>query len=245
MQPDDPRLVAAARHALHDEELIAAFAVDGEAAEDALRAQTLIERCTTCRDLHADLVAIGSTIRATGSAESIGALRYAPRDFQLSASDAVRLRGGNVLQRVGARLRDGVATFGRPVGASLATLGVIGLLVGTMALAPLGGPAAMTMEDAGAGGAAPGATFVLSGGNQALSSPPGDRAALEPAASGRDSGGNGVATLDDGRPGPAPLMLLFAGSIAVLVFGAGLLLVNARGRQRAAARATTRTGTRT
>src|SRR5215213_1471313 len=177
MQPDDPRLVAAARHALHDEELIAGYAVDGEAAEDPARARTLIERCTTCRDLHADLVAIGSTLVAAGSADAVAAAGPAPRDFRLSASDAVRLRGGNAVQRWAARFLDGLATFGRPVGAAFAALGVVGLLVGSIGLGQLdiaglgAGPAA--------GGGGPGATFETAG-SQAAQSPTTDRTAEGP-----------------------------------------------------------------
>ena len=231
-------MVAAARHALHDEELIAAFAVDGDAAEDAARARTLIERCVTCRELHADVVAISSTIRAAGTAEAVGAVRPAPRDYRLTASDAVRLRGGNALQRVAARLSDAIPTFGRPIGASLATLGVVGLLVGTMALAPLGSPASMPIEGASGGALGPAAeaTFDLTDGNGQLSTPPGDRSGIEPLGSSRDGGGTDAVTFDDGRPGPAPLALLFAGSIALLVLGVALLLVGTRRRRRATVR---------
>lgn len=259
MEQDDPRLVAAARHALHDEELVAAFAVDGEAAEDPPRARALIERCVTCRDLHADLVAIGSTIRAAGTAEAVAAVRVAPRDFRLSASDAVRLRGGNVLQRVAARLSDAIPTLGRPVGASLAALGVVGLLVATMAVAPLGSPAAMSTEGSGDGAAAPGATaapaatqgtvpgaaagpsFEVTAGNQSLSTPPGDRAAYGPQSSAGDTGGEGPAARDGRGSGPGLVALLFAGSVALLVAGAGLLVLATRRTRRAAARTARRT----
>jgi hypothetical protein len=91
MEPDDPRLVAAARHALHDEELVAAYAVDGDAADDPTRAKALIERCQTCRELHADMVAIGAVFKAAGTAEAVGAARPAPRDYRLTATEAVRL----------------------------------------------------------------------------------------------------------------------------------------------------------
>ena len=252
MEQDDPRLVAAARHALHDEELIAAYAVEGEAAEDSARAKTLIERCMTCRELHADLVAIGSTIRAAGTAEAVAAMRAAPRDFRLSASDAVRLRGGNVFQRVAARLSDAIPTLGRPLGGSLAALGVVGLLVGTMAVAPLGSPAAMPMEGARDGAEAPGATaatapgpaagatFVVTAGNQSLSTPPGDQA-YGPQPSAVVTGGEAPATFDDRGSSRGLVALLFAGSIALLFAGAALLLLAARRARRSTTRTTTRT----
>jgi len=49
MGSEDPALAIAARHALHDEELVVAFATDGDDAQDATRARTLIERCQACR----------------------------------------------------------------------------------------------------------------------------------------------------------------------------------------------------
>jgi hypothetical protein len=234
MEPEDPRLSAAARHALHDEELVAAFAVDGDAADDPARARQLIERCQTCRDLHADIVAIGAVVRAVGSAEALGAVRRAPRDFRLTASDAVRILGGNGLQRLAARLRDGIATFGRPVGASLAALGVVGLLVGTMSLGGLGGsPASMPIE--GTGGAAPGATSGLGAVNQPEASAAEDRSTSAPEPSGERQVFTTTGT-DSGLTAPGGSALLLAGSITLLVAGAALLLGGSRRRRHVPAR---------
>ena len=239
MEPEDPRLTAAARHALHDEEIVAAFAVDGDASEDPARARLLIDRCTTCSDLHADMVAIGAVVRAAGTAEAVGAMRSAPRDFRLSASDAVRLRGGNGLQRVAARFLDGLASFGRPVGAGLATFGVVGLLVGTMSLGALGGsPAAMPIE--GTGGSAPGATSGLGAENQPEASAATDKSTQEPAPSFErqilsTDETDGAQLTSSGRS------LLFAGSITLLVAGLALLLAGSRGRRHAPARGRART----
>ena len=227
LEPEDPRLAAAARHALHDEELVAAFAVDGEAAEDAGRARALIERCQTCRDLHADLVAVGTVIRAAGSAEAVAAVRPAPRDFRLSASDAVRLRGGSVFQRAAARLTDGVAAFGRPVGATFAAMGVVGLLVGTMALEPMGSPASMRLE--GTGAPAPGATVGAAAGYQPGETPPADRSNGGPKATDAREDVTTFGT-DDGGVLSSPIPWLFAGSLVLLVVGAALLFT---GRRRA------------
>ncbi len=241
MEPEDPRLTAAARHALHDEEIVAAFAVDGDAADDPARARLLIERCTTCRDLHTDMVAIGEVVRAAGSAETVGAARPAPRDYRLTASDAVRLRGGNVLQRVAARFLDGLATFGRPVGAGLATLGVVGLLVGTMSLGALGGsPASMPFE--GTGGAAPGATADA---GSASSSPQASAAGgqLDVGARGehRTAGVHDAMGRTNACKARAERSLLFAGSITLLVAGVALLLAGSRRRRHAPARGRART----
>jgi hypothetical protein len=228
MEPEDPRLVAAARHALHDEELVAAFAVDGDASEEAGRARTLIERCQICADLHADLVAVGSAIRAAGSAEAVGALRPAPRDFRLTASDAVRLRGGNVFQRAAARLLDGVATFGRPVGATFAALGVVGLLVGTMALAPLGSPA--SMSGGAAGPPAPGATSGTAAGYEPEATSGFERNNGGPTGSAEEDVTTKLAAEDDGALS-SPIPWVFAGSLVLLVLGVALLRSGARQRR--------------
>jgi hypothetical protein len=232
MEPEDPRLTAAARHALHDEELVAAFAVDGDAADDPSRARTLIERCTTCRDLHADLVAIGAVVRSAERAEAVAAVRPAPRDYRLTASDAARLRGGNSLQRVAARLVDAIATFGRPVGASLAAFGVVGLLVGSVTLGSLGGAASMPLS--GPGAQAPAATQESGAVNGAAASPAADRSTQEPEASDARQGftlaGEDAGLTSDGTS------LLFAGSISLVVVGAALLLAGSRRHRPALAR---------
>ena len=233
IEPEDPRLTAAARHALHDEEVVAAFAVDGEAADDPARARMLIDRCETCRELHADLVAIGATVRAAASAEAVGAVRQAPRDYRLTASDAARLRGGNVFERVAARFVDGIAAFGRPVGTSLATLGVVGLLVGAMTLGSLGGAASLPNEGAGAPAAAP--TFDLAAGPQSGQSPTTDRSngGPQPTDAREEITAFGG---EDGRLRSSGVSWLFAGSVAVLVAGAALLLAGSRSQLPARAR---------
>src|SRR5690349_20300574 len=243
-QVDDPVLIAAARHALHDEEVVAAYAVDGEGAEDAARAKSLIERCPTCRDLHADLVSIGATIRAAGSAEAVAAARPAPHDFRLTPLDAARLRPGNTLQRVAARLAAGAAMFGRPVGASLAALGLVGLLVGTVGLGQLGGSAAAPHGEgatrAGAGAAtsapAPGATFDAVGVQPAATQAT-DRSNVDSLASGApkttDGRQNGplITTYSEpaaGSPASRLLFLLYLGSIVLLLVGGVLLFTGVR-----------------
>ncbi|HXG26089.1 MAG TPA: hypothetical protein VNL94_04445, partial [Candidatus Binatia bacterium] len=52
----------------------------------------------------------------------------------------------------------GLATLLRPLGATLATFGLVGLLVGTVSLDPMGGAASAPGEDVGAGWPAPQAT---------------------------------------------------------------------------------------
>lgn len=237
-QQDDPRLVAAARHALHDEEVVAAYAVDGDEAEDPAKARTLIERCETCRSIHTDLVVIGSTIRAAGTAEAVAATRRAPRDFRLTATEAVHLRGGNALQRTIARFRDGLAAFGRPVGASLAAMGVVGLLVGSAAIGQLGGAPAMEPGDAqggleGAATPAPAPMATRDGAGtlgSAYQSPASDRSNGGPAPSPEHEALTSSGT-DDVRPAEIGTPLVFAGSIVLVVLGAALLLAGSRQRR--------------
>lgn len=132
--PVDPALAIAARHALHDEELIAAFATDGDAVDGADRARSFVERCVACRDLHADLVTIGGLLRAIEKAESVAATQSAPRDFRLSIDTANQLRPGSVVLRFRDRLAAAIGSFSRPVGLSMASLGVVGLLLGTLTM---------------------------------------------------------------------------------------------------------------
>jgi hypothetical protein len=228
-QVDDPVLIAAARHALHDEELIASFAVDADEAEDVAKAKALIDRCVTCRELHADLVAIGSTIHAAGTAAVVGTVRPAPRDFRLTPMDAARLQPGNALQRAAAWLFAGAAMFGRPVGASLAALGLVGLLVGTVGLGQITSSAAPQSEGAGAVGAAAStapaaaATFDVFGA-QSSPSQDDDRSNAGPFAT-RDSNKQPGApgALDSRGTGDPTLPLLFAASVLLLVLGLGLV----------------------
>ena len=225
---DDPQLAAAARHALHDEELVAAYAAgDLEGTADLERAQSFVERCATCRDLHTDLSAIRAATQASGTAAERAATRSAPRDFRLSAEDAARLRPGSPIKRLAVRLgwRErlglGIAAFGRPVGAALTTFGVVGLLVGSLTL----------------GGAAP---FAAMSGGPASSAAPG----VDQSRSGAES----LETLATGLPpttgksdGPwvadepppsssAPSAVLWGGSIAFLVLGLGLIVAARRSR---------------
>lgn len=232
-QVDDPALIAAARHALHDEELVAAYAVDGDAADDPTRARALVERCPTCRDLYDDIVAIGTPIRAAATAEMAGAVRPAPRDFRLTPMDAARLQPGNPLQRAVARLRAGAAMFGRPVGASLATLGLVGLLVGSMGLDQIAGGAAMAPQSeylgtgASGGPPAPETTFDVFGMQPGPTQVVG-RTNAGPLATPTLEKQPGTDLSTDSAIGTSTIDLLFAGSIALLVIGLALLMAGYR-----------------
>jgi len=223
---DDPQLAAIARHALHDEELVAAFAAgDVDDAADAERARALLERCSMCHDLHRDVAAIRVAIRASGTAAQRAETQAAPRDFRLSADDAARLRPGSPAARLAARLgwrarlSLGVAAFGRPVGAAMTTFGIVGLLVGSLALG--GGPLA-SMGGAAASTAAPAGVDAASEGPETS----GYRGSYGPLETTKDVGIGG------GQPGgggamTAPLLLL-GGSIALVVVGIGLIVAARR-----------------
>ena len=227
---DEAELAAIARHALHDEELVAAYAADDiENAAERERARTMVDRCATCRDIHRDVALIRIATRASGTAVQRAATLSAPHDFRLTAEDATRLRPGSPIARVErrfgwrARLDVGIAAFGRPVGAAMATFGVVGLLVGSLALG--GGPGSLfSAQSAGGATSAPGAEGISPGATQIV-----DRTNFGPQATAQDakspvpvSGGR-----DSGDRANAPVALL-GGSIALLVVGIGLFLAARR-----------------
>ena len=261
MGSEDPALAIAARHALHDEELVVAFATDGDDAEDAARARTLIERCQACRDLHADVVTIGGALRSVPAAQAAAAAQRAPRDFRLSVATANRLRPGSVVLRLRDRIREAIASFGRPVGMSLASLGVVGLLLGTLTL---GGSAGLGQapEAAGLGGGdaanasvVPGATAGPkletpgTGGVTGQVGSPRETARMSFDTLATSSLSSPVATASPAtpapstpvvpRPNPGPAAsagptlsaLIVVGSIALLVVGVALLVAGSRRRE--------------
>ncbi len=243
-QPDQAALAVVARHALHDEELIAAFAggdlEEGEGAGDeageeaggeAERARALTERCSACRDLYLDIQLIDGLIRAAETAAAYGARVSAPRDFRLTADDARRLGGpvpvrgikeGGVLER----LRTALTGLARPLGASMATLGVVGLLVGSMTLGPGAMPVAVDngaptsgaageLDPVGGPSATHGYTTDLSSG----STDDPERSST----GGRDSPGLSA-------PIVSISTVVQAGSVALLLIGIALLVIGLRGR---------------
>jgi hypothetical protein len=224
---DDPRLAAIARHALHDEELIAAFAARDLRRADAERARSLVERCPECRQLHEDLVAVRTAMHSSGTAAQRAATITAPRDFRLSADDAARLRPGSPIGRAAVRLAWrtrlglGVGAFGRPVGAAMATLGVVGLLVGSLTVN--GAPFAAMSGAAGAT-AAPG--IDQTGGAPESSA---DRTSFRPLSTGKD-GTTGSTESSGGGPGLGGSLLVLAGSAALVILGIGLIMASRRRR---------------
>lgn len=228
---DDATLAAAARHALHDEELVAAYAAGGlESDDEVALTRALVDRCTVCRDLHRDIAGIGTALatEARFTAE-------APRDFRLTVADAQRL-GGRVRPRgLVAWLRGSVIAFARPLGATLATFGVVGLLVGSTtfggaASAPLAAPSSDAATNASA--------EITRGGTE----PDGPKAsgdmAFGPAASSLTGRTDPDPPIDRdlASGGPSPLAWLLGGSVAMLLAGVLLLVVSFRRGRGAAGR---------
>jgi hypothetical protein len=128
-------------HDRHDPMLVAALAAGNLAGIDRDQAVALTSSCADCANLHEDLLALA---RATAAAPPPFA---APRrDFRLTPADAARLRPTG-WRRLVAALSAPRSVATRPLGVGLATLGLVGLLVGNV---QLGGTTASL--NAGAGG---------------------------------------------------------------------------------------------
>jgi hypothetical protein len=169
--------VRATSHDRHDPMLVAALAADDLAGTDRDQAIALTRTCADCATLHDDLLALA---RATAAAPPPIATR--PRDFRLTPADASRLRPGG-WRRLVAAASSSRLIFSRPLGAGLATLGLVGLLVGNVQLSmgsagaapapqvassaataaqPAGAPEpGITNYDAASGGAAEGQVPVV------------------------------------------------------------------------------------
>jgi hypothetical protein len=119
----DPRPTASA-HATHDTLLVASLADHSVAAAERVVAQALVASCDRCAELNADLAALRDATRALPTPAR-------PRDYTLSAADAVRLRPAGWRRFVAAfgTTRD---AFSRPLAVGLTTLGIAGLLVATI-----------------------------------------------------------------------------------------------------------------
>jgi hypothetical protein len=136
---DEAALAIVARHALHDEELVAALAagaLDGaDEADERSRAAALVDRCPACRAVHDDVAAIGAALQA-GAAFTANA----PRDFRLRIEDAHRLGGTVITRGPASALRRLLGGFARPIGAWVAAIGLVGVLVGSAFIGAAGTP---------------------------------------------------------------------------------------------------------
>jgi hypothetical protein len=130
-EPTQPQ--AATAHARHDRDLIAALAAREPdiAAPELGAARELAQRCTECRDLLADLVALQTAVPTMATPPR-------PRDFTLTDADARRLRPRGWRAALGfiGSARDG---FSRPLAVGFTTIGMVALLVTALPSIPLGG----------------------------------------------------------------------------------------------------------
>jgi anti-sigma factor RsiW len=122
-----------AAHATHDTVLVASLADRTLAASDRAAAQTLIDACDRCAELHADLTAIATATRAMPTPART-------HDYMLTASQAAQLRGSPWRRFLGA-LGSPRDALSRPLAIGLTTLGIAGLLVATAPSISMGGAA--------------------------------------------------------------------------------------------------------
>jgi hypothetical protein len=146
-------------HTRHDPALIAALADrDATAAlgpAELATARDQLQHCAECAALHRDLLdlMVGLQVASTPTR---------PRDFRLTTADAERLqpRGLRRLLRSIGSARD---TVTRPLAIGLTTLGLVGVLAGTV-------PGALPLGDAASGGSDPVTTMAGEGAGQTLPS---------------------------------------------------------------------------
>jgi len=145
-----------AEHAQHDLDLVAGHAAGDLTDTQRIRADALLQSCTSCADLRRDLVAIASATRTLPAAP-------APRDFQLSPAQAARLRRGGWIKSL---LRPFAApgSAARPVAMAFTSLGLAGLLVTSILPSLIGGSAASAPMAAGLPAASSAAAAPEAGG---------------------------------------------------------------------------------
>ncbi|HET7473887.1 MAG TPA: hypothetical protein VFJ71_12230 [Candidatus Limnocylindrales bacterium] len=161
-------------HDRHDLLLVAALAAGDLSGTDRDHALDLTRSCATCADLHDDLVSIA---RATASVPP--PITTCPRDFRLTPADAARLRPRG-WRRLFGSLTGAGSLASRPLGIGLATMGLVGLLIGNAPILSLGGGAS---SPAGVGGSAARPAAEAAGGAQPAASAGGPAYVTVPATS--------------------------------------------------------------
>jgi len=109
-------------HAAHDPLLVAAHAAGDASGADLERAAALLASCPECARLHRDLRALPLALASAPSPSR-------PRDFRLTAEQAASLRAPSGWRRLLAPL-SGARSAAGPLAASLAALGLAGLVLG-------------------------------------------------------------------------------------------------------------------
>lgn len=134
---------AAPEHAAHDTTLIAAHAAGDPSSDPA--AAALLASCSSCAELHRDLIAISAATR------TLPRTARAPRDYRLTPEEALRLRRGSwlrsLLRPFGAR-----GAVSRQLAPALTSLGLAGILVALIVPGLLGGAASAPARDRAATG---------------------------------------------------------------------------------------------
>jgi len=248
-----------ANHARHDLELVAAYAAGEATGADLQRAERLLDACDLCVGVARELRAITFALQELPSAGSMTDLPAAPRDFRLTLEQAATLRPASIVGPIAPvvrwtdRLFAGIAAFGRPVGASLAALGIVGLLVGAGTLGGFGAGASATSAPAAPQAAVAGPTAAAAPADNggaagivpAATKGAGDSIEFGAAATDRSRGlaGGGAgtatgpaATLDHASTAnpsvvaeqPSPTMWLVLISGAALAGGLGLIVIATR-----------------
>jgi hypothetical protein len=211
-------------HDRHDLDLVARLAAGDLGPGEAVTAHDLLATCDACAALAADLRAIATATRELGSAAVRAAsaasagLAIAPRDFRLTAADAVRLRRRGFLGRAGhARAPAWPVRPARGVGGALATLGLVGLLVSGLPAFSGGASSAPTREELGSGGAVDNASPVPAMWPQATDLHAFTSSSEQPRTN--DAQGDGAAQV------PSPWRVATIVSVGALVTGLALLLI--------------------
>ena len=117
-------------HRTHDVLLVAGHASGNLGPADAERVDGWLRECRECASLRDDLRALSVALSALPKAAP------APRDFRLTSEQAAHLRGGSWWRRL-ARSLVTPRGVGRPLATAFTTLGLVGLLVGSLPVASL------------------------------------------------------------------------------------------------------------
>jgi hypothetical protein len=128
--PSSPRIPS--DHARHDRLLVARFAADDAFPTELVEGRGLVETCTECAALAADIRFI-----RTVAAELPAPAR--PRDFRLSVDQAEQLRGSPIDRLLRRLTAPGLSSL-RPVAAGVMSLGLALAVVGAALPTPLAAP---------------------------------------------------------------------------------------------------------
>lgn len=156
----------ASNHANHDQTLIAGHAAGDLSNLDTAAAAGLLSSCSSCAQLHRDLVAISAATRALPRSA------HAPRDFRLTAEQAGRLRRGSWLRGL-LRPVASARSATRPMAAAFTSIGVAGLLVAAIVPSLLGSAASAPQRESVQADAAATAGRALQGAPASAAAAPG------------------------------------------------------------------------